>query len=178
MTTQELCELAREIGFDHYGPLDPKTIRLKKEVRDMCASGTCTVYNTRWSCPPGCGPLEEWQERIGQYSGGVLVQSVAEMEDAFDAESMMEAAVRHGQQFLAMQEKLMSLGSEILPIGTGSCSVCKTCTYPDAPCRFPERKVSSMEALGMLVSEVCQDNGITYYYGPNTVAYSSCFLLK
>jgi len=30
----------------------------------------------------------------------------------------------------------------------------------------------------MLVSEVCQKNGLKYYYGPGTIAYTSCFLLE
>ena len=30
-----------------------------------------------------------------------------------------------------------------------SCGICKTCTYPDAPCRFPDRARRSMEACGI-----------------------------
>lgn len=33
-----------------------------------------------------------------------------------------------------------------------------------------------MEAYGML--EVCKANGLGYYYGPDKIAYTSCFLLK
>ena len=59
-----------------------------------------------------------------------------------------------------------------------SCAICKTCTYPDAPCRFPERQSSAMEAYGMLVSEVCQQNDILYYYGPGTLTYVGCILVE
>ena len=34
-----------------------------------------------------------------------------------------------------------------------------------------------MEAYGMLVLEVCKDNHLGYYYGPNTIAYTGCFLV-
>ena len=37
---------------------------------------------------------------------------------------------------------------------------------------------SSMEAYGLWVSKVCELSGIPYNYGPNTIAYTSCFLLK
>ena len=67
---------------------------------------------------------------------------------------------------------------ELMAIGAGTCTRCKQCSYPDAPCRFPNLMTSSMEALGMLVLEVCKNNDLTYYYGPNTIAYTSCFLLK
>uniref|UniRef100_UPI0040573B31 DUF2284 domain-containing protein n=1 Tax=Acetatifactor sp. TaxID=1872090 RepID=UPI0040573B31 len=53
----------------------------------------------------------------------------------------------------------------------------KQCTYPNSPCRFPEKMISSMEAYGMLVAEVCKANDMKYYYGPNMIAFSSCFLV-
>lgn len=35
-----------------------------------------------------------------------------------------------------------------------------------------------MEAFGILVLEVCRKNDLTYYYGSDKMAYTSCFLLK
>jgi predicted metal-binding protein len=55
---------------------------------------------------------------------------------------------------------------------------CKTCTYPDAPCRFPEKMSASMEALGMVVSDVCKDNNLPYYYGAGTLTFVGCVLLE
>ena len=39
------------------------------------------------------------------------------------------------------------------------------------------RYVSSMEGYGMLVSEVCKENHVPYYYGENTIAFVGCCLL-
>ena len=178
MTTQELCALAQKIGFEHCGPLDPLTIELKEEVREMCASGKCAMYDKRWSCPPGCGTLEECRELLSGYTHGILVQSVGELEDSFDIEAMMETESTHKERFYAMRKALLDAGVEAMAAGAGCCTICKECTYPDAPCRFPEQKISSMEALGMLVVEVCKANDLGYNYGPNTIAYTSCFLLK
>ena len=55
---------------------------------------------------------------------------------------------------------------------------CASCTCPDAPCRFPEEQVVSMEAYGLLVSQVCQDCGAAYYHGPRTMTYVSCVFLR
>ena len=178
MTTQELCALAQKIGFEHCGPLDPGTIELKPEVRQMCASGKCAMYDKRWSCPPGCGTLEECRELLSGYTHGILVQSVGELEDSFDIEAMMETEATHKERFFALRKALLDAGAVALAAGAGCCTICKKCTYPDAPCRFPEQKISSMEALGMLVVEVCKANDLGYNYGPNTIAYTSCFLLK
>ena len=64
MTIQELTALAGKIGFEHTGSLDPATIELKEEVREMCASGKCAMYDKRWSCPPGCGTLDDCRELL------------------------------------------------------------------------------------------------------------------
>ena len=178
MTIQELCDLARQIGFEHAGSLEPATIELKEEVREMCASGKCAMYGKRWSCPPGCGTIPECRELLKGYRCGILVQSVGKLEDSFDIETMMETEAAHKERFYAMRKALLDRGVTALAAGAGCCTVCKECTYPDAPCRFPEQKMSSMEALGMLVTEVCKANDLPYFYGENTIAYTSCFLLR
>ena len=178
MTYEELAAVAHGIGFEHCGPLDPATIELKEEVREMCASGKCAMYARRWSCPPGCGTLEECRTLLTGYTHGILVQSLGELEDSFDVEAMMETEAAHKERFYAMRKQLHELGAEAMAAGAGCCTVCRECTYPDAPCRFPEQRMSSMEALGMLVTEVCKANGLAYNHGPNTIAYTSCFLLK
>ena len=178
MTIQEFCALAKEIGFEQAGPLDPATIELKEEVREMCASGKCAMYDKRWSCPPGCGTLDECRDLLKGYTRGILVQSVGELEDNFDIETMMETEAAHKERFYAMRKALVEKGIDALAAGAGCCTICPECTYPDAPCRFPEEKMSSMEALGMLVLEVCKANDMRYFYGENTIAYTSCFLFR
>lgn len=58
--------------------------------------------------------------------------------------------------------------------GAGGCSLCgDACTYPDAPCRHPDRARRSMEACGMEVTTLAKDCGIHYMNGENTVTYFS-----
>ncbi len=63
-------------------------------------------------------------------------------------------------------------------MGAGACTICETCTWPERPCHFPDKMVSSMEAYGLVVSDVCKPAGIPYYYGPLTLTYSSCVLFR
>ena len=165
-------EAALATGFTHTAPLDPSTIELKEAVRQMCAA--CSRYDKCWSCPPACGSLEQCRQRIGKFSQGILVQTVGQLEDEFDGEGMMETEATHKENFHRLLETLNR--GALLPLGAGCCTVCKTCSYPDAPCRFPERMVSSMEAYGMEVAQVCRANNMPYYHGPNTIAYTSCLL--
>lgn len=178
MTYEQLAERATAAGFTAWAPLDVESIQLKQEVRDMCAANSCGMYGKRWSCPPGCGSLEECAKRMQGYPWGILVQTVGDVEDGFDFEAMMEIEEAHKQNFAQMYAALRETGEDVLAIGSGCCTACAKCTYPDAPCRFPEKMVSSMEAYGMLVLEICKANDLQYYYGPQKMAYTSCFLLK
>lgn len=178
MTDEKFASLAREAGFEHFAPLDVSTLELKQEVRDMCADNTCGQYGKRWSCPPGCGTLEECRNLLEGYTHGILVQSVGDIEDGFDFEAMMEIEAEHKVRFTHMYDALREQENEILALGAGCCTVCPSCTYPDAPCRFPEKRIASMEAFGLLVLEVCKANGLQYYYGGDKISYTSCFLAK
>lgn len=178
MTYEQLTKLAEEAGFTAWAALEAATIELKPEVRDMCAANACGQYGKRWSCPPGCGTLEECTGRLTEYPHGILVQTSGEIEDGFDFEAMMEIEASHKEHFSKMHDALLEAGLPVLAIGAGCCTQCAKCTYPDAPCRFPEKMTASMEAYGMLVLEVCKKNGLPYYYGADKMAYTSCFLLK
>ena len=177
MTYEALKKMAEDCGFTAWAELDVSTIQLKPEVRDMCAVNTCGMYDKRWSCPPGCGTLEACGERIKGRTMGILVQTIGDIEDSFDFEAMMEIEAEHRGHFQEMHNALLEAGVDVLAIGTGCCTVCRECTYPNAPCRFPKKLVASMEAYGMVVNEVCKANGLAYNYGPEKMAYTCCFLL-
>jgi len=173
-----LKKAAQTAGFEEVALLRADSICLHQEVRDMCASGKCSQYGHNWTCPPHTGSLEECSARIAAYNRGILVQTVQPIEDCFDGEGMMEAERLHKERFHALQDVLSGMYPGLLAISAGCCTRCKACTCPHEPCRFPEKKVSSMEAYGMLVLEVCSNNGMKYYYGSDKIAYTSCFLLE
>ena len=177
MNYEELAKLAEASGFTAWVPLDIATIELKPEVRDMCKDNTCGRYDRCWSCPPGCGDLEECAGRLKPFTGGILVQTSGEVEDSYDFEAMMEIDETHKANFEKMYAELRRRGIPVLALGAGCCTRCEKCTYPDAPCRFPDQMVSSMEAYGMLVLDVCKKNNLQYYYGSDHMAYTSCFLV-
>ncbi len=178
LNMEELKTLGEACGFTHTAPLDVSTIAVMQDVRDMCAKNTCKMYGKNWCCPPGVGTLAECEQRIRAYKSGIIVQTVGELEDELDGETMMETEAEHREHLFAMKEKLEALYPGMMTLGSGTCTRCKTCTYPDAPCRFPEDTFSSMEANGLLVTQVCQANDLPYYYGKCTIAYTSCFLLE
>jgi len=175
---EELAATAKESGFTNYAPLNLSTLNFMQEIRDMCNPEKCRNYNTSWSCPPACASLEEMRELVKNYTYGILVQTVGELEDSLDWEGIQETGARHKENFGKMRAALDKDHPVLLAMGAGRCEVCETCTYPHEPCRFPDKMEVSMEAGGLFVSKVCTDNDLAYNYGPNKIAFTSCFLLK
>lgn len=169
--------MAKAAGFEAVAPLKIESLQLRDEVRAMCADNACGKYGKCWSCPPGCGTLDECRERIGKHSFGVLVQTIGEIEDSFDGEGMMAAEALHRQRMQALFSELARVAPGSMALGAGCCSRCRECTCPDAPCRFPDEMMSSMEAYGLLVTQVCKDSGMKYYYGSDHIAYTGCLLV-
>ena len=176
-SVDKLKELALAEGFTNAGELNVGALSFMPEVREMCSANRCNAYGKNWRCPPACGSIEEAAERVKGYSFGMLVQTVAHMEDEFDFEAIEDAGKRHAADFISMMKKLKAEYPDILGMGAGTCRRCKECTYPNAPCRFPEDSYSSMEAYGLWVSKVCELSSLPYNYGRNTVAFTSCYLL-
>ncbi len=174
----ELVRLALEEGFTHAGQLNTSALVFMPEVREMCRADRCHAYGKNWHCPPACGSIEEAARRAAGYSFGMLVQTVGRMEDDFDYETIEATSKAHAESFVSMMRRLKKRYQDILGMGAGTCARCKPCTYPDAPCRFPDDAYSSMEAYGLWVSKVCELSGIPYNYGPQTIAFTSCYLLK
>ena len=176
MEPEKMISLALECGFTAAFPLDPKKLKFLPAVRDMCSADKCGSYGKSWSCPPACGTLEENAARAEKYACGILLQTTAELSDSFDYEAIAAGEKRHRESFEKLVSAMRPDFPDMFPMGAGGCRICKSCTYPDAPCRFPERMTSSMEACGLLVTDVCSDCGAPYYYGPGTLTFSACIL--
>lgn len=174
----DLIKLAGEAGFEHCCRLNTTALRCLPEVREMCAADKCGAYGKSWVCPPACGSLEHCARRIASYSGGVLVQTVGALEDDFDTDGIAAAQRLHKRRFEALVRQIRQLSTDCLPLSAGSCTRCEVCTYPDRPCRFPDKRLSSMEAYGLLVSEVCKASGLPYYRGEKTITFTSCILIN
>ena len=63
------------------------------------------------------------------------------------------------------------LSGGYLLLSNEGCKRCEKCTYPDAPCRFPDKLFHSLEGYGFIVSELAKMAGISYINGENTVTY-------
>ena len=172
-----LLTLARDIGFSRFAALELSSLQVREDVRALCAADRCGSYGKNWSCPPFTGELARLQQELAQYTGGVLVQTTGDLEDAFDMEGMGSIMARHNQHFKTLVRQARLLYPKVLPLSAGPCTVCRRCTCPDRPCRFPKKRLCSMEAYGLLVSEICHASGLPYTSGNNTMTFISCVLI-
>jgi predicted metal-binding protein len=142
-----------------------------------CETNVCGHYNRSWTCPPVVGTLEEQREKILAYTKAFVFTTKHILEDSFDYEGMTKGRERHTGLTLLLREKLGTF-----PVyGAGSCPWCSfldpgaSCSFP-SPCPFPEKKLSSIEAAGINVTELSKTAGLRYNNGPNTVTYFSFVL--
>jgi predicted metal-binding protein len=177
--------LALGCGFTRCGELKAETLKQRPEVRDSCAENKCQSYGKNWSCPPACGNLADCEKKMRRFKSGLILQTTGSLEDPFDYEAMRRIAGEHHKNLRVFLTALLTAhdpagqnAREFLLLGAGPCKNCETCSYPDSPCRSPDKMIVSMEAMGLVVSDVCTANSLPYYYGPNTLTYVGCVLFQ
>ena len=156
------------MGITHWGVITPSDVVFSDEVRRICEGNVCTNYGKTWACPPGVGTLEECKTQILKFTHAMVFASVYELEDSFDFEGMQEGH----RQFKEVCDRLYEqVQVPHLLLSNEGCKRCAKCTYPDAPCRFPEKLFPSVEGYGILVNKLAESAGIPYIAGTDTVTY-------
>ena len=174
-----MIEQCLQLGATSAEIVSTESIRVKQEFRTPCEQNQCGHYGQNWMCPPGVGSLEECELRVRRFSKGLLFQKVYPLKDSYDIEGMQEA---HEDFNLLIQEIRDSVPKknrirEYMILGAGACPVCKKCTYlRGEECVFPDKAIASVEAHGIDVKKLLEDNGLSYVNGVNTVSYVGLLL--
>ncbi len=91
-------------------------------------------------------------------------------------EGMAAGKERHAQVRPQVVRLFEEQYGNILVLSTGGCQLCASCTYPNAPCRFPGKLQPSLSSYGVEVNRLAARAGINYINGVNTVTYFTCIL--
>lgn len=172
---EKWLDMAKVCGFTYAVPLNIEALTPMPAIREACAADQCRAYGKNWTCPPYCGTLEECAERLQCYHRGILLQTVGATQKSIDTRAYARIEKAHNDAFSRFAEMLRREYPQALCLGAGGCRLCGECAWPES-CRFPEKAVSSMEAYGLFVTQVCRDSGLAYYYGEKTIAYCACVL--
>ena len=140
-----------------------------EELINSCKLNHCGKYNRSWMCPPAIGNQYNLINRYKSYKYVFVFSKIAYLEDPFDLEGMVQG--RKETETVLKDIRPILKGCDYMTLGPGACTICKECTYPALPCRFPDIAIPSLEALGINVLELAKSCDIKYYNGPNTVTY-------
>ena len=165
-----------EIGVYEFGFTDPSGIEYLQMIRDICAENTCRQFGKTWACPPAVGRVEECRERCLQYDTMLVFTGLYLLNGSFDFEGMKNGM--HDFKGIAdrVDDVLASYLDDYLVLSNESCDRCTSCTYPDAPCRFPDKLHHSIEGYGILVSDLAKRAGVKYNNGAGTVTFFGAVL--
>lgn len=156
--------------------LSTRDIPFSESVVAACRDNRCGHYGTCWTCPPGVGTLGELKNKALSFDAAMLFTCKYDLEDCFDFEGMQTAAKQARDILFSIADRLRADGIRFQAMGCGSCDLCETCTYPNAPCRFPDKALVSMEASGIDVVALSKKCGVKYNNGSDTVTYFSIIL--
>lgn len=171
-------EKIRELGIHQYSFLKPSEIEFKDEIQQICNNGACEMYGKTWACPPALGDAAECKKRCLEYRRALLFSAVYELEDSFDYEGMLDAGVRFRELCDSVYTAVGADPKKYLMLCNGACLRCEKCSYPDSPCRFPDKLFLSLEGHGIPVSELAKTNNMKYINGKDTVTYFGMLLSK
>lgn len=168
---EDLQKLLAEAGVWESGYVNTAEIKFEQEVRGMCEVNTCGQYGKSWACPPALGTVEECRTRLQAYPKMLVFSVKCDLDDSFDYEGMVAGGKRFKEICRAIDQAVEPLLTDYLLLSNEGCGLCKECTYPDSPCRFPKRAHGALEGYGIMVSRLAAQAGIRYINGANTVTY-------
>lgn len=176
-TARQISLLAAQSGFSAWSYISVDQLQYHPEIRQICEGNLCRNYGTSWACPPAIGTLEACKARLKDYNRMLLFSRFYPLEDSFDFEGMKAGMVQFKKTVDAFQQLISPHLSRYLLLSNEGCGRCKQCTYPHAPCRFPQLLHHSLEGYGWIISDLAREAGIPYINGPNTVTYfgALCF---
>ena len=159
-----------------YKIIPSSEIPFSEDVIKMCEMNRCGKYGTCWTCPPGVGTLSELEKKIKSYENACVFTFKSDLEDSFDLEGMVKGQRHIKKVTREIADRMRLDGETFMVLGAEGCELCEKCTYPENPCRFPERAVPSIEACGIDVVSLSRRAEINYNNGENTVTYFSVIL--
>ena len=175
---EKLKKIILDKGFWEAGTIDIASLQYDPEIRKICEGNSCRNYGTSWACPPAVGTLEECKQRVGQYDQMILFTGKYEVESSFDFQGMIDSMFRFKKMVDELNKELKDVLHPYQLLSNEGCGRCESCTWPDEPCRFPDRLYHSIEGYGFQVNQLAKQAGVKYNNGRNTITYFGALLFS
>lgn len=172
MNREELEQELLQYPILQYAFLKTEQVSFLQQVRDICKN-ECSRYGTSWSCPPAVGTVKECREKCHQFKNVFVFTTIAEVTDIMNMEETLATRMEHEEITRHVTEIFQRHFGRTLTLSTESCEICKKCSYPDAPCRHPEKMYPCVESYGILVTELAELGKVEFMNGANVVTWFS-----
>lgn len=169
---KELEEQFLEEPILEYAFLRTTDIKFEERVRMICRQ-ECPRYGKSWSCPPAVGTVEECRQRVMKFRDVFVFSTVTQVPDITDLESTLKTRIEHEKITRRITALFQRYYGKTLTLSTESCAICAHCTYPDAPCRHPDRMYPAVESYGILVTDLAEKADMGFDNGENVATWFS-----
>jgi len=170
-------KIAKSLGFTEAVYLPNIALESKEEIRKYCNPKQCPNHGQNWVCPPACGTLDECHEKTKEFTKGIVLQSMTKLTPPTSMEMYKSLNIEHNLRFKKFIEEVRKDVTQVLPLTTGGCIFCDSCSFPN-PCIKPEVKMESLSAFGIDVSDLCLITRLPYSFREDRVYFIALLLTK
>ena len=176
MTDLELIKLAEDAGF-LAAILPAKDIPVDGSFRKFCEDNLCGKYNANYSCPPGCGTVEEVHERLFAQDKALVVEMIWDVNGFDDKEFIFSSRNKLNRTVLQLMDQLRVEGMDGFCLGYGGCPLCDPCKrLENQPCAHPDKKISCMSAYCIDVAKLAEKCDLEFAWVPEKLFLFGMFV--
>ena len=135
------------------------------------------MYGKSWACPPAVGSVAACRQKALSYPAGLVFTTLCEVEDIANIEQTLATRKPHEEITRQVRDILLQQSPDVLTLSTEACAICAQCSYPDGPCRHPDRMFPCVESYGIVATDLAEKNSIEFYNG-NLVTWFSVLLYR
>ncbi|MCL2163212.1 MAG: DUF2284 domain-containing protein [Oscillospiraceae bacterium] len=169
---------AYDAGFTAAGWLDVSKLDFSdaETLRGYCKDNVCGSYGVDWTCPPAVGEPEQCVARVRRYMRAIIVQYEEPLKDYSDKAEIARIRSHFKELMRGFLPIVRSSYPSVLPLGAGGCGLCEECTYPDSPCRHPDKMIQSLSGFCVNAQRACDIAGMTCWK-QGFLAFTGLFLI-
>ena len=175
-TQNAVMKFINDYPVCEYFFLKTTDLTLTAEVK-LLGEQDAAVYGERRKLPPAPDSFEKCKAEIEDFEDVFLFDAVYEVADAYDLDRCAEARKEHAALVETVSREFRQRFGKIMVLSL-SCDLCDDCPCPKKPCRFPEKKVFSIDSYGVQIMKTLADRDITYDYGIQTAIYFTLILFN
>lgn len=170
-----LDEQLSQLPLYMYFFVKTEELTFSDRIRYICQH-ECPMYGKTWACPPAVGEVADCRARCMGYDSGLLISTITEVPDISDIQACLDTRQDHEEITRQAAELLSRQVGDVFILSSEACSQCPDCTYPNAPCRHPDKMHPCIESHGIVLTELAEKYGIEFQYGDHVVTWFSLLL--